>query len=296
MNNRTGFLPSKLFYGCLAAAAALMLLGSFVDYPLSCALYRSGNPFATFFAAYGESPASLGWVAAGALLLCGHNRDVKWLGFLQCAGGALLAVFGTLMICVMPGMYLPFPPLALAAAGLALSAATIALTLRLARGADRRTMVRAAAAIFLVIFCELLVVNCIKVPWGRPRMHLVASNPDAFFVPWWQPGSELKAALLPTGVAAEEFKSFPSGHTANATVMLLLGLIPLLQPRLMHLRSRLLAFGIIWAAVVAFTRIVLGAHYLTDTTMGFVIGLLSVQLICTLLLRGVSPSSPKTDS
>lgn len=285
VKKQSAFLSPRVLLASLGIAAALMLLGSFVDYPLSCALYNETNPFAMFFAAYGEIPATLGLVAAGSLLLCGRNRQNRILGVSQCVGGTLLVLSGTLMICFMPTMYLPVSPVILAVVGLALSAGTIILVLRLARGADRAVLVRAAAAVFFVILCEMVLVNCIKAPWGRPRMRLVASNAEACFLPWWQMGGAMKDNLIAAGVASEEFKSFPSGHTANATVMLLLGLIPYLKPQLQKFRNLFLAIGFTWAGVVAFTRIVMGAHYLTDTVAGFVISLLCVYGICTAMFR-----------
>lgn len=293
MKQQTVFLPRRALYSCLAAAAVLMLAGSFADYPLSCALYNPRDPFAIFFAAYGEAPATLGWVAAGTLLLRGRNPEKRVLGRFQCGCGVLLIALGTLMICVMPGLYLSAPPLVLAAAGLALSACTALMTLRLARGADRRVLIRVATAVFLAILCELVLVNLIKVPWGRARMRLVASDPRAHFMPWWQAGGELKRRLMAAGVAAEEFKSFPSGHTANAAAMLLLGLVPLVKPRLQRYKTRLLAFGFVWAAVVAFTRIVMGAHYLTDTVIGFLLGFLSTCLFCSLTWPRCVRSAPQ---
>lgn len=283
--HNTSFLPRRVLYGGLGAALALMVLGSFVDYPLSCALYNETNPFAMLFAAYGELPATLGWVAAGTLFVCGRDREHKIPGTVQTAGGILLILLGTMMVCFMPSIYLPVSPVLLAGVGLVLSAGTIFLVRRLAKGADRAMVIRVALAVFLVILCELLVVNFIKIPWGRPRMRLVANNPEACFLPWWQFGSTLKEQLMAAGVAAEEFKSFPSGHTANATTMLLLGLIPYLKPQLQKYQKALVAFGFSWAAVVALSRILLGAHYLTDTAVGFLIGFLSVYLICNFLFR-----------
>lgn len=283
--HNTSFLPRCILYGGLGVALTLMVLGSFVDYPLSCALYNETNPFAMFFAAYGEIPATLGWVAAGTLFVCGRNREHKIPGTIQTAGGILLILLGTMMVSFMPAIYLPVSPVLLAGVGLVLSAGTILAVRRLANGADRAMIIRVALAVFLVILCELLVVNFIKIPWGRPRMRLVANNPEACFLPWWQFGSTLKEQLMATGVAAEEFKSFPSGHTANATTMLLLGVLPYLKPQLQKYKKALVAFGFAWAAVVACTRIIMGAHYLTDTVVGFLVGFLSVYLICGAVLR-----------
>lgn len=285
MNERTTFLGRRILYGALGVALAWMALGSFVDYPLSCALYNESNPFAMFFAAYGELPATLGWVAAGSLFLYGHNRNNKLFGVIQVADGICLILLGTVMACLMPTLYLPVKTAILTVIGLALSVCTVVVTCRLAHNADRAMVIRVAVAVFLVILCELLVVNFIKVPWGRPRMRLVANNPEACFLSWWQLGGALKDRLVAAGVAAEEFKSFPSGHTANAATMLLLGLIPYLKPQLQRFEHAFIAVGFAWTAVVAFTRIVMGAHYLTDTVVGFLVGFLSVYVICKMVFR-----------
>ena len=106
-----------------------------------------------------------------------------------------------------------------------------------------------------------------------------------FRISWWQTGSALKDTLVAAGVAAEEFKSFPSGHTGNAAVLLLLGLLPQLDSRLEKKKPLLLGIGFGWTALVAFSRIIMGAHYLTDTTIGFTITLLVSCLVTKLVYR-----------
>lgn len=48
MKKQSAFLSSKVLFVTLVIAASLMLLGSFVDYPLSCALYNRSNPRRTW--------------------------------------------------------------------------------------------------------------------------------------------------------------------------------------------------------------------------------------------------------
>ena len=213
-------------------------------------------------------------IAVPVGLLTGHSGVGGFLTTSLANFARALPTIGVLFLIVL-----------LAGIGLVLSAGTILVTCRQAKGADRAMILRVALAILLAILCELLVVNFIKVCWGRPRMRLVTSHPEAFFVPWWQLGNALKETLMAAGVAADEFKSFPSGHTANATTMLLLGLVPYLKPQLQKYQKALVAFGFAWAAIVALSRILLGAHYLTDTAVGFLVGFLSVYLICNFLFR-----------
>ena len=285
MKRDTPFLPRQTLYGAIIVTAAMIALGSFVDYPLSSALYDASNPFALFFAAYGAIPAPLGCVAAGTLFVCGRSRDRKMAGMLQSIGGMLLLLVGALLVCFLPAVYLPVSPVVLGVVGLALSAGTILLVRRLAKGADR--------AVINGWPLPSCWPSCASWWWSTssrcagavPACGWWSAIPKPTFSPGGGGGTALKESLLAAGVAADEFKSFPSAHTANAATMLLLGLAPLLQPRLRRYQKALVTFGFVWTAVVALSRILLGAHYLTDTAVGFLIGFLSVYLICGALFR-----------
>lgn len=116
--------------------------------------------------------------------------------------------------------------------GMFCTALTVWGVVRLCRGADRHTVIRVAAVFLLVIFADILVVNLIKIPWGRARMRLVAVDDRAYFMPWLQPGRSLRDMLVAAGVVVEEFKSIPSGHTANASSLMLLRLLPMLRQKI----------------------------------------------------------------
>lgn len=250
-----------------------MMIGTFADYPLSKALYNQNNPFGKFFAAFGEYPAALGFAAAGAMLLAARNREKRIKGVLQVFAGCWFVLSGAAMAAMLPKGYLEIPTLLSVGIGLICTGLTVWRTLHLCNCADRSVIIRVAVTVLLVIFADIILVNVIKVPWGRARMRLVAVDERACFMPWWQLGSGLKETLIAAGVSAEEFKSFPSGHTANASVLMLLSFIPMIQPRLAKKQTLLFGIGLAWTTLVALSRIVMGAHYLTDTTVGFAIGL-----------------------
>lgn len=69
----------------------------------------------------------------------------------------------------------------------------------------------------------------------------------------------------------------------------LLGLLPRLDSRLAGKRRLLAGIGFAWACVVAFTRIVMGAHYLTDTVVGLAVGL-GCLLFVNWLVFGRAPA------
>lgn len=282
--DRVNPLPARRVL--LAAAAVLLVMltvGSFADYPISLALYHPNNPLARLLAGFGEYPAALGLSAAGAMLLSARNREKRLTGALQSIAGCLSILLGGVMAAVLPTGYLDIPVWLAVLIGVGCTGLTVWEMLLLCRGADRGIVLRTAGTFLLVIFADILVVNLIKIPWGRARMRLVASDSRAYFMPWWQPGTELRDALVAAGVAAEEFKSFPSGHSANSSCLMLLSLLPILRPQWRCRQSALFCAGFGWALVVAVSRIVMGAHYLSDTAVGLTVGLAATAAVCCLL-------------
>ena len=282
--DRANSLPGKrVLLGAGAFLLAMMLIGSFWDYPISQAFYDPSNPFGLFFAAFGEYPAALGFAAAGTMLLSARNREKRLVSILQIIGGCWFILSGAAMAAMLPKGYLDIPAGLSVGIGMFCTALTVWGVARLCRGADRHTVIRVAAVFLLVIFADILVVNLIKIPWGRARMRLVAVDDRAYFMPWWQPGKALRDTLVAAGVAAEEFKSFPSGHTANASSLMLLCLLPQLSPKLAGKQTALFLIGFFWTVLVAMSRIIMGAHYLTDTIVGFAVGLMILAGLCHIL-------------
>ena len=278
----------------------MMILGSLWDFPISCRLYDQTNPFGLFFAAFGEYPAALGVCAAGSLLLTAARRTHGIRSGLLIMAGIWLVLLGVSLASSLPGRYLPLPDGLPQLIGITASLLTVYIISRLSRSADQKTILRVSTAILMVIALDYLLVNLLKLLWARPRMRLAAADSRVGFIPWWRPDPSLRSMLLPTGIGADEFKSFPSGHTANASALMLLCLLPELRPRLSPRRPLLFTVGFVWTALVALSRIIMGAHYLTDTAAGFAIGLSVLVLSVRLIFPKCPPTSlwtplPKCD-
>lgn len=122
-------------------------------------------------------------------------------------------------------------------------------------------------AIFGIVFffATLIFVNVIKTVWGRPRYWSVIQG-DSEFVPWY---------IINGPAPSNEFKSFISGHTANAFTMIYFSLFAIKK----ELREQqFYILGIIWGLLVAASRLFIGQHFITDVVFSgiFVLALFEI--------------------
>ena len=148
------------------------------------------------------------------------------------------------------------------------SLAVIAVALMMAQKTADRLFVPAIVCAAMLL-CLLLGTNVIKVLWGRVRMRELFEACDfSGFTKWFTPNFFSGS------------KSFPSGHTVNAVS---LGLIPIfysnkLKKRIPYLQVLTYVLVAVWSVLVAFTRITVGAHYLSDVLVGGMLAFISVML------------------
>lgn len=268
----------RCLYLTLAVLLLLMVAGSIWDFPISKWLYPGHeNSFGQFFAAFGELPSFLALTCSGILLLIYRERiNPAWSTLIAVCGAALVVMGFVLFVHEASDNVSAMPVwVALVAAAFATLASGAAI-LYFSRGASAKTIVRFVLTLVLVSIGTMLLINIVKVPWGRARMRLIAlTGNESYFTPWWHAGSELKDRLVAEGVSSDEFRSFPSGHTACAACAMLLALLPTLKKsKGTEKRIRILfSIGCAWCAVTAFSRLHMGAHFLTDVTMAWLITL-----------------------
>lgn len=253
------------------ALVVLLIVGSIWDYPISQALYDPTSGFGVFFAAFGSVPRVLAGAAAGTLLIVGRNRERTGIGVVQVVAGVGLLGATVGIFVVSLDHYADLSVIAMVGIGVLIVAGTIAATLAVSRGARRQAMLRVALVFVSVVVLEILVVNVLKVVGERPRMQLLQAEATTTFAPWWVFGNEAKDGLIDSGILVDDFKSFPSAHTSGAaTLMLLTALVPLRQS-LARYSSLLLWVGALWGAIVALARVIIGAHFVSDTVVGFAV-------------------------
>ncbi|MBV9967261.1 MAG: phosphatase PAP2 family protein [Alphaproteobacteria bacterium] len=135
--------------------------------------------------------------------------------------------------------------------------------------ARMRDAARVPAFLFAAIAASGIAVDVLKVVVGRPRPKLLFAGGDYEFS--W------------IGLSADHW-SFPSGHAATAAA---------LAAALCYLWPQPVLLYVIGAVLIAASRVVMDAHYLSDVVMGGFIGVVVTRALATSFTCGRVPFRPR---
>lgn len=122
--------------------------------------------------------------------------------------------------------------------------------------------------IVLLVFALIGVIPILKDIIHRPRFRLIEAT-GAEFHNWWEPCKNYKELIELYGTSSDNFKSYPSGHTAEASILLVTTLfLPLASEKYKKLQWPLFIASCCLIAIVAFARILAAAHFLSDVSTG----------------------------
>ncbi len=149
-----------------------------------------------------------------------------------------------------------------------------------------RVMIAFSAVADLAVLAPLGAVTAAWLAWKRrwsTAAHWVGALAFALIAPWL-----LKQGIQiprPTEIAGLSTFSFPSGHATRATIVF--GFLAVLTARDLPLASRWLPYlaAALITAAVAFSRLYLGVHWLSDVAAGVTMGVIWVCLIGTAARR-----------
>lgn len=252
-----------------AVAVIALIVAAFCDLQIDIELNNPESIFAIWFRNTGEIPSRLICPIAGTVLFYTYKNKIQQIaGFIIALGGSaylgyylgkyffveenqmlfsIIYGIGFGVVCLIIGSFIKIPD-------------------------EYRDLLRAAAITgVIVMFAQILVIEGMKYLWGRVRFRdLIAAGSYGEFTPWYKIN----------GINGN--KSFPSGHTAGAGMSYLMMLFPLISRKWKDKTQICFWIPCIYTSVVAFTRLVMGAHYLSDVTVGgavsFVIVLIAVKI------------------
>lgn len=300
-----------------AVLLCLLIVATFCDLAISEAFvdleigkYYSKNPFAVFFEIFGEMPVYIvPSIALGVIFFYLKKISklpdgirlgvmifivVVSIGFNYYGSHKLIKYFNIHIADVFKGITRTLLEGALAVifAALWFFIASLLKKEHLKNGA-----ICALIVIFTTLFSQV-AVQLIKPLFGRARYRTMNALCDfKEFTRWYEIniGKSVSDEQLAFGIEKDGYKSFPSGHTAAAAVTFSLMAIP----KVFNLSKKsdyiITAATCLLVAVVAFSRIVMGAHYLSDVTVGALITLVCYFLAELLVNKLLAKYSKKTE-
>lgn len=267
------------------------IIGTFLDQEITGKMGDNNNLFGILLTALGPILALSFGVFAGVTLFFMPKRENKTWDIIFRVFGAI-AVIAFILSQIKEGVeYTDFPRMvakedtwkALIIVLIALIDLAILLFSRIwIRKMDEKRILPICLIIIAIIAIYFVVCEVVKYVASRPRPRVIDANPLIEFRNWyqWKPFEAFKKGF-------KDNKSFVSGHSANAAT--LITIIPLCAALSKKENTKMIqiicvAIGALFAFVVALSRIVATAHWMSDVTGGI---LLSVCI--QLLVVNVTP-------
>lgn len=123
----------------------------------------------------------------------------------------------------------------------------------------------------VVVITYIGFVKMFKNVMNRPRYREMIDGKLSIdlFHKFFEPFKETKY-YVSMGVRKEEFESFPSGHaSASCLMIMMLSYLPIVFKKLESKRKLLFYIGLVYCILISITRMLVGAHFLTDICFGF---------------------------
>ena len=267
---------TRLFlYPLLGVFIITLIIGSFFDYEISHSLFSNKDTFGLVISVLGTIPGygMFAFIGGGAVALAIHRDYKTWIKVIlyvlavACLGSATYfsgkEFFGpngfTDIAPVFVGYLIAFPVMA----------GVTTLGYFMCRKSEHEYL-----WLFLLIMLIALIialvpgVTLIKSIFHRPRFRSVETI-GLEFHPWYEASKDYQ--LYPDTLK-EEFKSFPSGHSATAMAFPVMAIfLPYINKDYKKYVLPCYIAGLAWALLVMFARILVGAHYLSDVSMGAIL-------------------------
>ena len=276
----------------LGVAIVGIILGSFLDLNISKAIASSDSTIGLLLSAIGPTIGFAGVTVMGGgfirfAIKGEYNIFLKIIFFvlaLACFGVSLyypaVEYFG------INGFYGSTPEWVGYLIVILPEAAAVVLGYFLFKECENKKMwIIFVIVIVLLVFALLVVIPTLKDIIHRPRYRLIVAT-GVEFHNWWEPCKNYKDLISLYNTSSDNFKSYPSGHTAEASILLVTTLfLPLAGEKFKKYQKPLFIASCCLIAIVAFARILAAAHFLSDVSTGATVMVLLLVIANEIVIR-----------
>ncbi len=244
-NNRT--------YGLIMVYIVLLVISGIYDLQISQLLVNQNAEWAKVIESYGELPGIITLLTA---IFIYHKKKRHSSNTRTILYGSIL-LYSAFMLFTYAG-YLLLKPFINSSYwvlifGLVFTLISFLLDKKLNINFSENAFAFSKIALLMGIFGYVLFVQPLKVFWGRIRFR----DLDALY-------SNFTHWFLPNGITGND--SFPSGHSAMGFV--LISFFILFRNKNIIMRYGSYIFILMWAFAVTSSRVIIGAHFLSDVVVG----------------------------
>jgi len=226
----------------------LVSIALFTQYDLSVSklVYQPNSGFGKFFWMFGELPGTFAGITCLALLTTSYTgNDEQKRDYNRVFYGLLTFIMGFVMsIQLIKYLELEFFPYIFI--GFILSMILIVWANQLSETKKKQIRVYAFIGILTVIL-GILIPNVIKLVWARPRYRIMIEDAQLFRYWFDRAGFTLD----------DNWKSFPSGHSAAAATSLVYTFLPQLFDKFKGKERSILVVCSLWIIIVMVARVVM---------------------------------------
>lgn len=276
MLNKKLFNVSLLYYLPFIGLCLIgIIVGTFCDLNISSAIVNQNSAFGRFIESFGMVVAYFLINASGVIVFKFLlNSKNKWLFVL--ANVYLILTYIASAYYIHNGFVnskevnvtygFAYSKVISYVIAFIISSIYTAISFFLIKKVDKDLLI--IALIFVIaLILQVLIINLLKKLNCRPRYRNMLG---ADYLPWY--------SFHPFSQSSDLYKSWPSGHTATATISLLFPLLFINHSKIKPFIIMIISYSYI--LLIAFYRVYYGAHFLSDVSFG---GLISA-LICLLVI------------
>lgn len=278
----------------LGVAVIGIVFGSFFDLQISTAIASPTNMFALTISAIGPTIGFGGIALMGggfiALAIKGnYHKALKVLFYVFAAACYVISVYySSVEYFGVNGFYWAAPEWVGYFISAPIEAGAVVGGYFLFRNNQNKNL----WIVFMIIAAVLLLVLVAALPilksaMRRPRFRILAAYDTVQYHNWWEPCKEYKQIMESIGITdTDHFKSYPSGHTAEAGILIVMAtFFPLANKKFEKYQLPVFLGACAIVLLIALARILAAAHFLSDVSMGATITIVLTIIANEVIMR-----------